>query len=647
MSPFRTETFFRAACKSAATVFVTALALIHFPTATFGGPPPRDWQISGFGARWVLVTNAVVDYDAGTWNVKPAARSHAIVCKSLSGDFSVVMKITDATGAGTTRIGIMTWSSLAITAGKAGLMTDPQGQKIYFTWDEASDRGGIYANFVQMEGLGFPLWLRLTRSGSSFSAHYSKDGTEWRQVGVPVKTFWAGKRPEMYAGAYNDGNEARFTNLEITKPAEVPASTLPEGWTSEVQGQPAFVGEARHADGKWTLAGATASGRGGYHNVTAMRSVPSKVQLTVKVRLADLSDPYAGGGLLLSAHGIDVGMLAMPAGGKMQFYSRQSSTGRGLQSRTTPIPATLVGQAEAYLRLALVDGRVAGFFGASTNGMTQVGEVLTVTELAADVSGGLEMFCNSGSRTMSAASFEDFQAEPITALPGQPLPAVRDPQIDTLPKTPPVARQTPPTQYPTYPEPRRSSSGGSALGGFLCVGAIIIGLLTVFLIKPFNRLVYLRNRVKKAWAQIDVQLKRRHDLILNYVEAVKGYAKHESGTLEGVAKARSAAVNATSVDEKAKAEAALNASMRSIYAVVESYPELKANQNFLSLQGQLRETEDKLAGARNEYNEDVLTYNTQVQSFPTNIIALVFRFKASDFFELKEADQREAPKVTS
>jgi len=171
----------------------------------------------------------------------------------------------------------------------------------------------------------------------------------------------------------------------------------------------------------------------------------------------------------------------------------------------------------------------------------------------------------------------------------------------------------------------------------------IIGSL--FLIKPFNRLVYLRNRARKAWAQIDVQLKRRHDLILNFVETVKGYAKHESSTLESVTQARAAATTASTVEEHSQAEAALNAKMRSLYAVVEAYPDLKANQNFMSLQSNLRETEDKLAGSRIEYNEEVLTYNTTVQSFPTNLVARIFRFKERDFFEVKEADQREAPKA--
>jgi LemA protein len=172
-------------------------------------------------------------------------------------------------------------------------------------------------------------------------------------------------------------------------------------------------------------------------------------------------------------------------------------------------------------------------------------------------------------------------------------------------------------------------------------GIIIIVLGAIFcVIKPFNRLIYLRNRALKAWAQIDVQLKRRHDLIDKYIEAVKGYAKHESDTLESVTRARAAAMNAVTIQERSIAESALNVRIKSLYSVVEAYPELKANQNFLSLQQGLTNTEDMIAAVRSAYSEEVLIYNTAVQSFPTNLVAFVFRFKERAFFELDEAEQQ-------
>lgn len=627
-------------------IWIVVFTLISSPLLSFAGPLPPGWLAGGFG-RGVWVTNTGVEFDAGTWNVKTGPLRSAIVCQSLQDDLSVVLKLTDASGQANARVGIMMWSSLALTAGKAGLIMDPQGQKLYFTWDEATDRPQIYASFLQAEGIGFPIWLKLTRSGSYFAAYYSRDGQDWRSVGVPVKTFWAGKRPEIFAGIFGDGVcEQRVTNLKIARESVALPGRLPAGWSLAMQGLPAFVGDARFADGRWTLAGASANGRGGYHNVTVQQPVSPKVQLTTRVRTADLSDPRAGGGLLLNAHGVDAGIMAFPATAKLMFFTRQTETGRLLVNKTIPMPSALVGQAEMYLRIALVDARVAAFFGADTNDWTQVGDIVTVNEMAADVSGGMELSGGSGSRVVTAVSFDDYQSETITALPVKAPPVVAAAQPTPPPNATPQTAPTPaPRPYvPTsYPQPQRSSSSG--FGGFLCIGGVVLAIVVIFLIKPFNRLVYLRNRALKGWSQIDVQLKRRHDLILNYVEAVKGYAKHERGTLEGVAQARSAAANATTVGDRAKAEAALNVTMRSLYAVVEANPDLKADKHFLSLQGNLRETEDKLADARNEYNEEVLTYNTQVQSFPTNLIALVFRFKQRDFFEVKEAEQRDTPKA--
>ena len=178
---------------------------------------------------------------------------------------------------------------------------------------------------------------------------------------------------------------------------------------------------------------------------------------------------------------------------------------------------------------------------------------------------------------------------------------------------------------------------------------IVVVLLIIWLlrklepIKTYNGLVLLRNKTQNAWSQIDVQLKRRHDLILNFVEVVKGYAKHERGTLDEVTQARSMAVNAKTVSERAQAENALSATMRTLYAVVEAYPDLKANSNFLSLQQNLTSTEDALADSRQRYNNTVLEYNTNVQTFPTNLLARLFRFRVRDFFELKSETEREAP----
>lgn len=168
---------------------------------------------------------------------------------------------------------------------------------------------------------------------------------------------------------------------------------------------------------------------------------------------------------------------------------------------------------------------------------------------------------------------------------------------------------------------------------------VIVGLLVI---RPFNRLVRLRNHTRKGWAQIDVQLKRRHDLIQNLVETVKGYARHEQATLESVTEARAAAVGATTPSASAAAEEKLTVSLRSLYAVSEKYPDLKADRHFSDLQQSLTATEDKIAAARHTYNEEVVTYNTAVESFPTNVVAKVFRFRVADFFELTAPAEREA-----
>ena len=166
-----------------------------------------------------------------------------------------------------------------------------------------------------------------------------------------------------------------------------------------------------------------------------------------------------------------------------------------------------------------------------------------------------------------------------------------------------------------------------------------------WIIGAYNGLIRLRNQLENAWAQIDVQLKRRCDLIPNLVETVKGYAAHERGTLEAVIQARNMAVAAKGVAERAEAENVLTGTLKSLFAVAEAYPNLKADQSFLALQEELTSTENKVAFARQFYNDSVMTYNTQIEIFPRNVIAGMFHFVQREFFEVKDEAQRDAPKV--
>lgn len=178
---------------------------------------------------------------------------------------------------------------------------------------------------------------------------------------------------------------------------------------------------------------------------------------------------------------------------------------------------------------------------------------------------------------------------------------------------------------------------------FLTITIAILILLSIVLM--YNTLVMLKNQVKNAWAQIDVQLKRRHDLIPNLVETVKGYAAHESATLENVIKARQQAVNITNdVKNKAVAENALSGALKSLFAVAENYPELKANQNFLQLQEEITSTENKIGFARQFYNDCVLNYNNKKEMFPSNIIADIFNFEKTEFFEI-DTEEKTVPQV--
>ncbi len=180
----------------------------------------------------------------------------------------------------------------------------------------------------------------------------------------------------------------------------------------------------------------------------------------------------------------------------------------------------------------------------------------------------------------------------------------------------------------------------------LIIAAVVLVLLTLFVIGIYNALIRLRNQVDNAWSQIDVQLKRRHDLIPNLVETAKGYMKHERGTFEAITNARSQAMGAKTVAEAGKAEGALGEALSKFMLVVENYPDLKANQNFLAVQEELTGTENKISFSRQSYNDQVLFFNNKIQRFPSNIIANMFNFAKRDFFELKTAAEREVPKVS-
>ncbi len=178
----------------------------------------------------------------------------------------------------------------------------------------------------------------------------------------------------------------------------------------------------------------------------------------------------------------------------------------------------------------------------------------------------------------------------------------------------------------------------------LIVVVAIIVLLVLWYFKTYNSLIALRNRKDDQFSQIDVQLKMRYDLIPNLVETVKGYAKHEKDTFEGVVSARNAYANATTTDEKIKASGAMSQALNKLFALAEAYPELKANENFMSLQNDLKDVEEKVRVARQFYNDTVLTYNNKVESVPSNIVASIAGFKKGEFFQIDESEKN-APKV--
>ena len=181
--------------------------------------------------------------------------------------------------------------------------------------------------------------------------------------------------------------------------------------------------------------------------------------------------------------------------------------------------------------------------------------------------------------------------------------------------------------------------------GLIILGVVVV-LIAVFLVVIYNSLVQLRQRVQNSWSQVDVQLKRRYDLIPNLVNAVKGYAKHEQSTFETVTQARTMAMNAGSVQEQMQAENMLSNALRSLFAVAEAYPELKANTNFLQLQTELSDTESKIAYSRQFYNDTVQKFNTKIEVFPNNLVAGILGFAMVDYFTLQgEPDARQAVRV--
>ena len=168
---------------------------------------------------------------------------------------------------------------------------------------------------------------------------------------------------------------------------------------------------------------------------------------------------------------------------------------------------------------------------------------------------------------------------------------------------------------------------------------VVIAVLVLWIVATYNSLVSLRNRVRDSWSQIDVQLKRRFDLIPNLVETVKGYTKHESETLENVVKARNTYLSASAPEEQMKADGELTKAISKLFALTESYPDLKANTNFIELQNELNETENKIAMSRQFYNDIVMQYNNKVEMVPSNIVASIFKFTKETYFEANEAEK--------
>ncbi|MCF7908555.1 MAG: LemA family protein [Candidatus Omnitrophica bacterium] len=183
------------------------------------------------------------------------------------------------------------------------------------------------------------------------------------------------------------------------------------------------------------------------------------------------------------------------------------------------------------------------------------------------------------------------------------------------------------------------------LGGILIFLGVLVFLVVIWVIGSYNGVITLRNSVDNAWAQIDVQLTRRHDLIPNLVKTAKGYLTHEKETLENVIKARTQATQATAVKDKQAAENFLTSTLRSLFAVVERYPDLKANQSMLKLHEEITSTENRIAFARQFYNDETMRHNTLIQQFPVNLIASSFNFSNKELFEIEDTSHKEVPEV--
>jgi LemA protein len=181
---------------------------------------------------------------------------------------------------------------------------------------------------------------------------------------------------------------------------------------------------------------------------------------------------------------------------------------------------------------------------------------------------------------------------------------------------------------------------------FFLIFIAVIVVIGFYFVSIYNSLVRLKNAVKNAWSQIDVQLKRRHDLIPNLLESVKGYMTHERQIMENITKYRSQAMDANTVGEKSVAEGMLSGALGQLRVQVENYPDLKASQNFLALQEELSSTENKISYARQAYNDQVLFFNNKIQMFPSNIVAGMFNFKDEEFFEIEDKAEKEVPKVS-
>ncbi len=186
---------------------------------------------------------------------------------------------------------------------------------------------------------------------------------------------------------------------------------------------------------------------------------------------------------------------------------------------------------------------------------------------------------------------------------------------------------------------KKKPEGGSVIATIIII--VVVALFLLFLVLQYNSLVRLRNRTKNAWAQIDVQLRRRYDLIPNLIETVKGYAEHEKETFDAVIQARSSAMAATGPVDQAQNENLLEGTLKSLFALSEAYPDLKANVNFLELQEELTSTESKIAFARQHFNDSVLGYNNKIEVFPSNLIAGIFKFDQEEFYEVE--DEAEGP----